>query len=168
MQRGALGLKLDRAKHAGQSYIEDRVEQAEAAAMSYVIAAGLYAAATVFLIAALLVGAAALFRWIEIRFGLVDAFGAMGGLFIVITVLCALFAAYRIKHTAKHVVPLASRLRIAIGAPSSSDDALPATAISTFQSADAGRQGDPIVTGLFIASSLLGWALVRRRTNCSR
>jgi hypothetical protein len=165
MLGGTLGLKLDRAKHAGQSYIRDRVEQAEAAAMSYVIAASLYAAAGVFLIAALLVGVTALFRWIELRYGLFQAFGAMGGLLIVITVLCALFAIYRIKRPAKRITPLASRLRVAIGTLPSGDDAVPGTAISAVRPPGAGKQSGSSLTALLIASSLLGWALVRRKTN---
>jgi hypothetical protein len=160
-----LGLKFDRAKHAGRSYIQDRVNQSEAAAISYLIAIGLYAAAGVFLIAALLVGATALFRWIEVRYGLFQAFGAMGGLLIVSTILCALFAIYWIKRPAKRVIPLASRLRVAISRPPSRDDALPPAAISTVRFPNAGRQSGSVMTGLVIASSLLGWALVRRQTD---
>ena len=168
MLGGTLGLKFDRAKKAGQSYLHDRVEQTEAVAMSYIIAAGLYAAAGVFLIAALLVGATALFRWIEIRYGLFQAFGAMGGSFIVLTVLCALFAVYRMKRPATRVVPLASRLRVAIGTPPSSDDALPAAAVSTLRAPAPVRRSNSIMTGLILTSSLLGWALVRRQADRSR
>jgi hypothetical protein len=162
---GTLGLKLDRAKHAAQSYIHDRVELTEAAAMSYAAAAGLYAAAGVFLISALLVGATALFRWIEIRYGLFLAFGATGAALIVVTVLCALLAAYRIKRPAKRIIPLASRLRVAIGTLPSGEDAAPTKAVSALRSPNAAQQSGSMMPSLVIAGSLLGWALVRRRTN---
>ena len=53
------------------------------------IAAGLFAAAGIFLIAACLVGIMALFRWIEINYGLFPAFGAVGALLLVIAAICA-------------------------------------------------------------------------------
>ena len=78
--RTGLALKLNQIKRATRSYLRDRTNQATGTATSYAVAAGLFAAAGIFLIAALLVGATALFRWIEIKYGLFQAFGAIGGL----------------------------------------------------------------------------------------
>ena len=68
--RAGLGLKLNQIKRATRSYLRDRTNQATGTATSYAVAAGLFAAAGIFLIAACLVGATALFRWIEINYGL--------------------------------------------------------------------------------------------------
>ena len=73
-----LGLKLNHIKRATRSYLRDRTNQATSSVTSYVVAAGLFAAAGIFLIAACLVGITALFRWIEINYGLFQAFGAIG------------------------------------------------------------------------------------------
>jgi len=54
--RAGLALKLSRIKLATRSYLRDRTNQATGTATSYVIGAGLFAAAGVFLIAACLVG----------------------------------------------------------------------------------------------------------------
>ena len=53
--RTGLALKLNQVKRATSSYIRDRSEQTQGIAVSYAVAAGLYAAAGVFLIATLLV-----------------------------------------------------------------------------------------------------------------
>ncbi|MGG2309923.1 hypothetical protein, partial [Salmonella enterica] len=84
-----------------QSYMRDRGEQTQGLAISYAVAAGLYAAAGIFLIATLLVGAAALFRWVELHYGLFPAFGATAGALLVLTILCAVLAANRLKRPAK-------------------------------------------------------------------
>ena len=96
--------------------MRDRTDQATGTATSYAVAAGLFAAAGIFLIAALLVGATALFRWIEINYGLFPAFGATGGLLVVIAAICAGVAASRLKRPAPQFPSLASRLRVAINA----------------------------------------------------
>jgi hypothetical protein len=159
-----LGVRFDRAKHAAQSYVHDRVDQTEATAVSYAIAAGLSAAAGIFLIAVLLVGATAGFKWIELRYGLFEAFGALGGLMALVTILCAMLATFRLKRPAKRVVPLAGRLRVAISALPSSTDLTPDTAVSALPD-HPGRSGKSIVPGLLIIVSLMGWAFVRRRAS---
>ncbi|MDE2330132.1 MAG: phage holin family protein, partial [Bradyrhizobium sp.] len=78
LRRAALELKLNQIKRATRSYLRDRTGQATGTIAGYAAAAGLYAASGIFLIAASLVGAAALFRWIEIKYGLFWAFGAVG------------------------------------------------------------------------------------------
>ena len=112
--RAGLALKLSQIKLATRSYMRDRTHQAADTATSYAVAAGLFAAAGIFLIAACLVGMAALFRWIEIRYGLFPAFGAIGALLLVIAAICAAMAAARLKRPPPQFPPLTSRLRVAI------------------------------------------------------
>ena len=95
--RAGLGAQTEPGQTSDQSYLRDRTNQATGTATSYAVAAGLFAAAGIFLIAALLVGATALFRWIEINYGLFQAFGATGGLLVVIAAICAAVAASRLK-----------------------------------------------------------------------
>ncbi|MGJ5222393.1 phage holin family protein, partial [Bradyrhizobium oligotrophicum] len=75
-----LGLeqRLNRVKRATQSYMRDRTRQATGTMTSYAVAAGLFAVAGVFLVAACLVGLTALFRWVEISYGLFTAFAVVG------------------------------------------------------------------------------------------
>jgi hypothetical protein len=112
--RAGLELKLNQVKRAARSYLRDRTDQATGTLAGYAIAAGLFATAGVFLIAATLVGADALFRWIEINYGMFWAFGAVGLLLLAIAGLCAGFAATRLRRPAPHFPSLTSRLRVAI------------------------------------------------------
>src|SRR4029077_19460451 len=82
--RAGLALKLNQIKLATRSYLRDRTNQARDTVTSYTIATGLFAAAGIFLIAACLVGITALFRWIEINYGLFYAFGAVGALLLAV------------------------------------------------------------------------------------
>src|SRR5207344_2071068 len=93
--RAGLGLKLNQVKIAIRSYLRDRTHQATDSVTSYAVAAGLFATAGIFLIAACLVGITALFRWIEINYGLFQSFGATGALLLVISAICAGVAAVR-------------------------------------------------------------------------
>jgi len=112
--RAGLELKLNQVKRAARSYLRDRTDQATGTLAGYAIAAGLFATAGVFLIAATLVGADALFRWIEINYGMFWAFGAVGLLLLAIAGLCAGLAASRLRRPAPHFPSLTSRLRVAI------------------------------------------------------
>ena len=114
--RAGLALKLGQIKLAMQSYLRDRTQQATGTAASYAVAAGLFAAAGIFVIAACLVGITALFRWIEIEYGLFHAFGAIGALLLAIAAVCAGVAASRLKQPPPKFPSLASRLRVAIKA----------------------------------------------------
>jgi len=180
--RAGLALKLNQVKRATNSYFRDRTNQATGTAVSYAVAAGLFAAAGVFLIAALLVGATALFRWIEINYGLFLAFGATGGGLAVIAAICAGVAASRLKRPAPQFPSLASRLRVAINAnpikPARLEAATntatailrePATPVSGARSARRTSRprlsGDnrKVQAGLIVAATLLGWVATRRR-----
>jgi hypothetical protein len=178
--RAGLAVKLGQIKLATRSYMRDRTRQATGTATSYAVAAGLFAAAGVFLVAACLVGATALFRWIEINYGLFQAFGAVGGLLLVIAALCAGLASSRLKRPQKQFPSLTSRLRVAIKAnplhPSELESArdtaaailsAPAAPIagSYRGSSKAGsRRGSGAVqAGLLVTAALVGWAATRRR-----
>jgi hypothetical protein len=82
--RTGLALKLAQIKLATRSYLRDRTKQATGTVTSYAVAAGLFAAAGIFLLAACLVGVTALFRWVEIQYGVFWAFGTVGALLLVI------------------------------------------------------------------------------------
>ena len=157
-----LNRKIDRAKHATGSYLHDQVEQAQALAVSYAVAIALYAAAAVFLIAAMLVGATAGFRWIEINYGLFEAFCALGAILGSFMVLFIALAIYRLKRPAKRIVPLASRLRVAISSSPSRDEIAPAAAVASLPTRSSEARGGSTVSALVIAASLIGWAWARR------
>jgi hypothetical protein len=178
--RVGLALKLNQVKRATRSYLRDRTNQATDTVTSYAVAAGLFAAAGIFLIAACLVGLAALFRWIEIEYGLFQAFGVIGALLVIIAAICAGLAARKLKRPAPHFPSLTSRLRVAIkGNPVRPDqvDAARDTAAAVLLApaaptrAERGPRGrhnrnvgaGNISAGLILAATLLGWAAMRRR-----
>lgn len=175
--RTGLALKLNQVKRAASSYVHDRAEQTQGVAVSYAVAGGLYAAAGIFLIATLLIGATALFRWIELRYGLFQAFGAMGGLLLALAILCGGLAAARLRRPTRDFPSLGSRLRVAIAAsPTSSETAPPARgAAPEFKPSTrpasshhtATAPSGPVKAGLVLAATLAGWALARRH-NLSR
>jgi hypothetical protein len=178
--RTGLALKLNQVKRATSSYLRDRTNQATGTAASYAVAAGLFAAAGIFLIAALLVGATALFRWIEINYGMFWAFGVTGGLLLVIAAVCAALAAGKLKRPPPHFPSLASRLRVAINAspikPAQAESATTAAGILRESPTPVGatrgtRKSGPrpsldtrnVQAGLVMAATLLGWAALRRQ-----
>ncbi|MET0719647.1 MAG: phage holin family protein [Tardiphaga sp.] len=182
-----LALKLNQVKRATSSYARDRVEQSQGAAISYAVAGGLYAAAGIFAIALLLVGVTALFRWVELRYGLFEAFGASAAVLLVLAIICAALAASRLKKPARQFPSLGSRLRVAISATPGKYPDPPARNVSGRDTATAvlsepatpvkatrgfrGRAASPpaqnsgqIKAGLVLAATLAGWALARRRS----
>lgn len=187
--RTGLALKINQVKRATSSYARDRVEQSQGAAISYAVAGGLYAAAGIFAIALLLVGATALFRWVEINYGLFQAFGALGALLLVLAIACAMLAASRLKQPAKQIPSLGSRLRVAISATPgkhsptpvaqarstaaevlsepASPNALP-FGINSKRKPRAQSQSLTMPTqakaGLVVAAGLAAWAMARRRS----
>lgn len=155
-----LSRKFDRTKRAAGSYVHDQVEQTCAIAVSYAIVAGLYTAAAIFSIAALLVGATAGFRWVELSYGLFEALGALAAFLVVAALICAILAIYRLKRPAKPIVPLASRLRAAVTAAPSADKVGPAATIASLSTRRP--RSASVMSGVVVASSLIGWALMRR------
>jgi hypothetical protein len=161
---GGLPAKFDRAKRATESYVDDRIEQAEDVAISYAVAAALYAAAGVFAIAAVIVVANSFFRWIELRYGRFPAFGALGGLFFLLAIACVGLAIYRLKRPAIKFPGLASRLRVAVRTGPASEDLAPAAALASLRSKSDGRRKTSLRASLIImAVTLAGWALGRRQ-----
>ena len=177
-----LALKLSQIKLAARSWLRDRTHQATGSATSYAVAAGLFAAAGIFLIAACVVGLSALFRWIEINYGQFYAFGAVGGLLLVIGAICAGLAARKLKRPQPHFPSLGSRLRVAIKANPVRPDQIEAvrdTAAAILKAPSApvrgasrGRpntqrrpvaKGRNVRVGLILTATLLGWAAARRR-----
>jgi hypothetical protein len=179
--RTGLALKLSQIRLATRSYLRDRTTQARASVTSYAVAAGLFTAAGIFLIAACLVGMTAMFRWIEINYGLFQAFGVVGALLLIIAAICAALAASRLKRPPPHFPSLTSRLRVAIKAsplqPDQIEAARDAAAAvlqnpSTSARADrrrprtaprAARDNLNRRAGLVLVATLLGWAALRRR-----
>ena len=185
--RAGLAIKLNQIKTAARSYLRDRANQATAAVASYAIAAGLFAAAGIFLIAACLVGVTALFRWIEINYGLFQAFGVIGALLLVIAGTCAAVAAGKLKRKPPQFPSLSSRLRVAVKAGPLGPDQIDAArdnaaAILSAPSSPATRAGrsrpkgkpglrrdnKAVAASLILIATLLGWAAVRRRHQARR
>ena len=184
--RTGLALKLSQIKLATRSYLRDRTNQATGTAVSYATAAGLFAAAGIFLIAACLVGITALFRWIEINYGLFWAFGAVSALLLLIAAICAAVAASQLKRRPPHFPSLTSRLRVALKANPLTSDQIEAardtaagiltTPSETVTRANRRRKTErrparnnrEIGAGLILAATLLGWAATRRRQQAPR
>jgi hypothetical protein len=187
--RTGLALKLHQVRRATESYARDRAAQGQGAVISYAVAGGLYAAAGIFLIALLLVGVAALFRWVELRYGLFEAFGASAGVLLILAIICTALAASRLKRPSRQFPSLGSRLRVAISATPGkasavkpgpgvsardtatavlSEPATPVTAPLQFKPSRPPRRSVPnngqAKAGLVLAATLAGWALARRRS----
>jgi hypothetical protein len=177
--RMGLGLKLNQIKRATRSYVRDRADQAKGTATSYATAVGLFAAAGIFLIAAFMVGITALFRWVEIEYGLFQAFGAVGALLLVVAAICAGVARIILRRPARHFPSLTSRLRVAVTASpiksgqieDTRESAVAATPAATAPQSGPRQNALPahggmdrnVQTGLAAAALLLGWAALRRR-----
>ncbi|MCK1650387.1 phage holin family protein [Bradyrhizobium sp. 149] len=115
--RAGVALKLNHLKRATQSYARDRSNQATGRMTSYAVAAGLLAVAGLFVVTAFFVGLIALYRWVAINYGQFWGFGAVGGVLLVMAAACAGVAMAQMKRKTKPIVPLASRLRVAIATP---------------------------------------------------
>jgi len=115
--RAGMALKLNHLKRAAQSYLRDRTSHATGRMASYAIAAGLFAAAGLFLIATFFVGLIALYRWIAITYGQFWGFGAVAAVLLVLAAICAGIAMAQMNRRTRPIVPLASRMRVAIATP---------------------------------------------------
>lgn len=115
--RAGMALKLNHLKRAAQSYVRDRTSQTTGRVTSYAVAAGLFAVAGLFLIAAFFVGLIALYRWVAITYGQFWGLGAVAAVLLVLAGACAGVAMAQINRRTKPIVPLASRMRVAIATP---------------------------------------------------
>ena len=184
--RAGLELKLNQIKLATRSYLRDRTSQATKTVTSYAIAAGLFAVAAIFLLAACFVGIMALFRWIEINYGLFQAFGDVGALLVVIAAVCAAVAARKLNPRLPQFPSLTSRLRVAVKTNPIKPDQIEAardTAATMLLSPSSPapranrrrlnaksrpRDHKAMPVGLILMATLLGWAAVRRRQQARR
>jgi hypothetical protein len=115
--RAGMALKLNHVKRAAQSYLRDQTSQATGKVTSYAVAGGLFAVAGLFVVAAFFVGLMALYRWVAITHGQFWGFGAVAGVLLVLAAVSAGLAMAQMKRKTKPIVPLASRLRVAIATP---------------------------------------------------
>ncbi|MCK1362571.1 phage holin family protein [Bradyrhizobium sp. 199] len=115
--RAGMALKLNHLKRAAQSYMRDRTSQATGRATSYAVAAGLFAVAGLFALATFFVGLIALYRWVAISYGQFWGFGAVAAVLLSLAAICAGVAMSMMKRPTKPIVPLASRMRVAIATP---------------------------------------------------
>ena len=115
--RAGLALKLNHVKRATQSYLRDQTSHATGKVTSYAVAAGLFAVASLFVVAAFFVGLIALYRWVALTYGQFWGFGAVGVVLLVLAAICAGVAMAQMKRRTRPIVPLASRLRVAIATP---------------------------------------------------
>lgn len=183
--RAGMALKINHLKRAARSYLRDRTNQATGRATSYAVAAGLFAMAGLFLIATLFVGLMALYRWVAITHGQFWGFGAVAAVLLVLAVSCAGVALAQMKRRDKPIVPLASRMRVAIATPRIPRGTVKqavkevATTIPLVPLApgERGRGGNavsartnrPVQLGLMLAAvGLLGFTAARRRRHGHR
>ncbi|MDA9402412.1 phage holin family protein [Bradyrhizobium sp. CCBAU 45389] len=115
--RAGVALKLNHVKRAAQSYLRDQTSQATGKVTSYAVAGGLFAVAGLFVVAAFFVGLIALYRWIAITSGQFWGFGAVGAVLLMLAAVCAGVAMAQMRRKPKPIVPLASRLRVAVATP---------------------------------------------------
>jgi hypothetical protein len=178
--RAGMALKLNHLKRAARSYLHDRTSQATGRVTSYAVAAGLFAVAGLFLIAAFFVGLVALYRWVAIIYGQFWGFGAVAAVLLVLAAACAGVALAQMKRRERPIVPLASRMRVAIATPRIPRGTVTqamkevATTIPLVPQApgERGHGGNkwppranrPVQLGLMLAAvGLLGFTAARRR-----
>jgi hypothetical protein len=178
--RAGVALKLNHLKRAARSYLRDRTSQATGRVTSYAVAAGLFAVAGLFVIAAFFVGLVALYRWIAITYGQFWGFGAVAAVLLVLAATCAGVALAQMKRRERPIVPLASRMRVAIATPriprgtikqavKEVATTIPLVPLAPGERGPGGnkrpaRANRPVQLGLMLAAvGLLGFTAARRR-----
>lgn len=178
--RAGMALKLNQLKRAAQSYLRDRTSQTTGRLMSYAVAAGLLAVAGLFLIAALFVGLIALYLWVAITYGQFWGLGAVAAVLLVLAAVCAGVAMAQMNRRTRPIVPLASRMRVAIATPriprgtvkqavKEVATTIPLVPLAPGERGHGGnasptRTNRPVQLGLMLAAiGLLGFTAARRR-----
>lgn len=178
--RAGMALKLNQLKRAAQSYLRDRASQTTGRLTSYAVAAGLLAVAGLFLIAALFVGLIALYRWVAITYGQFWGLGAVAAVLLVLAAVCAGVAMAQMNRRTRPIVPLASRMRVAIATPriprgtvkqavKEVATTIPLVPLAPGERGHGGnasptRSNRPVQLGLMLAAiGLLGFTAARRR-----
>ncbi len=173
--RAGVGIKLNQIKRAARAYVRDRAHQATGTMSSYAVAAGLFAAAGIFLLGACIVGIIALFRWVEITYGMFWGFLAVGVLLLAVAAICAGVAIAKLKRPPPQFPSLSSRIGAAIRAnplkpdqPDEMADSIPLAPASPAEGdwlahwPELARDKNLQLAALAVAT-LLGWAVLRRR-----
>jgi hypothetical protein len=155
--RTALAIKASNIQHAGQAYVRDQAFRGKSAISSYVVGVCFLLGATVFAIIAILIGAAALFRFIEVRYGLFEAFGAAGGAMIVVALISMTIGLSKMNLKSDRVVPLASRVRVAAHSHPITKENVKDAAISLV---DENHRSSTL--GLALAGTVLSYLILRR------
>lgn len=183
--RAGMALKLNQLKRAAQSYLRDRTSQTTGRLTSYAVAAGLFAVAGLFLVAAFFVGLIALYRWVAITYGEFWGFGAVAAVLLVLAGACAGAAMAQMNRRTKPIVPLASRMRVAIATPriprgtvkqavKEVATTIPLVPLAPGErdhgsNASPTRTNRPVQLGLMLAAiGLLGFTAARRRRHGRR
>ncbi|PDT92089.1 hypothetical protein CO669_02135 [Bradyrhizobium sp. Y36] len=183
--RAGMALKLNHVKRAAQSYLRDQTSQATGKVTSYAVAGGLFAVAGLFAMAACFVGLIALYRWVAITYGQFWGFGAVGAVLLVLAATCAGVAMAQMRRKARPIVPLTSRLRVAIATPriprgtvkeavKEVATAIPLAPLAPGEQRHDGRASPartnrPVQLGLMLAAiGLAGFTAVRRRRHGQR
>lgn len=178
--RAGMALKLNQLKRAAQSYLRDRTSQTTGRLTSYAVAAGLLAVAGLFLIAALFVGLIALYLWVAITYGQFWGLGAVAAVLLVLAAVCAGVAMAQMNRRTRPIVPLASRMRVAIATPriprgtvkqavKEVATTIPLVPLAPGERGHGGnasptRTNRPVQLGLMLAAiGLLGFTAARRR-----
>lgn len=180
--RAGVALKLNHVKRAAQSYLRDQTSHATGKMTSYAVAGGLFAVAGLFVVAAFFVGLIALYRWVAITYGQFWGLGAVAAVLLVVAAVCAGIAMAQMKRKAKPIVPLASRLRVAVATPriprgtvkQAVKEVATTIPLAPLAPGERGhgsrswpvRTNRPVQLGLMLAAvGLLGVAAARRRRN---
>lgn len=178
--RAGVGIKLNQIKRAARAYLRDRTHQATGTMTSYVVAAGLFALAGIFVLAACFVGIIALFRWVEITYGMFWGFLAAGVLLLVIAAIVAVVAIAMLRRPVPQFPSLASRIGAAIKAnplkPAQPDDVADSTPLAPAGPTEGDWLGrwpelakdKNLQIAALAAATLLGWAALRRRRPASQ
>lgn len=183
--RAGMALKLNQLKRAAQSYLRDRTSQTTGRLTSYAVAAGLFAVAGLFLIAALFVGLIALYLWVAITYGQFWGLGAVAAVLLVLATVCTGVAMAQMNRRTRPIVPLASRMRVAIATPriprgtvkqavKEVATTIPLVPLAPGERGHGGnasptRTNRPVQLGLMLAAiGLLGFTAARRRRHGHR
>lgn len=178
--RAGMALKLNQLKRAARSYLRDRTSQTTGRLTSYAVAAGLFAVAALLLIAAFFVGLIALYRWVGITYGEFWGLGAVAAVLLVLAGACTGVALAQMNRRTKPIVPLASRMRVAIATPriprgtvkqavKEVATTIPLVPLAPGERGHGGnissmRTNRPVQLGLMLAAiGLLGFTAARRR-----
>jgi len=145
-------------QHAGQAYVRDQASRSKSAFVSYLVGACFLLGAAIFAVVAILIGAAALFRFIEMRYGLFEAFGVAGGAMFVVALICLVIGLTKMKVKSKNVVPLASRFRVAAHSHPITRENFQDAAVALID-----RKHRSTTFGLALAGAFLGYLVLRRR-----